>query len=366
MRKFILFFLLLIFLLFAFNFSYAAYPPVRVKDIAHVLEARENQLMGFGLVVGLRHTGDSMATGFTKQALTNLLDKMGLTPNDVDFKSRNVAAVMVTCNIPPFVKPGQKLDVTVSSVGDATSLKGGTLLQTPLMGADNVVYAVAQGGVLVGSEGGDFYPSAKANQEMVGRLPSGAIVETEIPVLFDEKKITIVLDNPDFTTASRLAQSLAKIGYDAKAVDAASVIVPIFKGEEPVDIIAKIEGTTVVPDVIAKVVINERTGMVVIGENVRMAPVSVAYKGFTVSIGAMDLSSKGSETEGGKNSETSSNVTAKVVTGGPAVRELPESTTVSDLVKALNSLGASPKDLISILQSIKEAGALPAEIEVIS
>jgi flagellar P-ring protein precursor FlgI len=322
--------------------------------------------MGFGLVVGLKHTGDSMQTGFTKQALTNLLDKMGLSPQEMDFKSRNVASVMVTANIQPFIKPGQKLDVTISSVGDASSLKGGTLLQTPLMGADNIVYAVAQGQVLVGADGGDFYPSAKVNQDTVGRLPNGAIVENEIPVTIDDKKLTVVLDRPDFTTASRLAQSIAKIGYDAKAIDAATVIVPIFKGEDPVDIIAKVEGTTVVPDVIAKVVINERTGMVVIGENVRMAPVAVAYKGFSVSIGSIDLSSTSGEKEGITGSDTSSKVSAKVESGGPALKMIPSSATVSDLVKALNSLGASPKDLISILQSIKEAGALPAEIEVIS
>ena len=365
MKKYIVFFLLFNFLIFTFTFSFAAYPPVRVKDIAHVLEARENQLMGFGLVVGLKHTGDSMQTGFTKQALTNLLDKMGMTPQNIDFKSRNVAAVMVTANISPFVKSGQKIDVTISSLGDASSLKGGTLLQTPLAGADNVVYAVAQGPVLTGGEGGDLYPPMKANQDTVGRLPSGALVENDIPVVFDDKKITVVLDRPDFTTASRLAQSIANIGYDAKAVDAATVIVPIFKGEEPIDIIAKIEGVTVVPDVVAKVVINERTGMVVIGENVRMAPVAVAYKGFSVTIGAMNVSSAGDEKEGLSQSETTSKVSAKIEGGGAAVKELPPSTTISELVRALNSLGASPRDLISILQSIKQAGALPAEIEVI-
>ena len=308
--------------------SFGAYPPVRIKDIAHVLEARDNQLVGFGLVVGLKHTGDSLQTGFTKQALTSLLSRMGVIPTDTDFKSRNVAAVMVTANIPPFLKPGQKIDVSVSSVGDASSLKGGVLLQTPLMGADGAVYAVAQGNLsmnegLVGSEN----PS---NMNLTGAyLPSGGLVEKEIPIAFDEKKITVVLDRPDFTTATRLADSIKRLNYDAKAVDAASVIVPIFKGEDPVEIIAKIETLPVVPDVVAKVIINEKTGMVVIGETVRMAPIAISYKGFSI-------------------------------------KEVKGSASVADLVKALNALGAAPRDLITILQAIKAAGALPAEIEVIS
>ena len=349
------------------SFCIAAYPPVRVKDIAHVLEARDNQLMGFGLVIGLKHTGDSLQTGFTKQALTNLLNRMGIAPQDNDFKSKNVAAVIVTANIPPYVKGGQRLDVTVSSVGDAASLKGGTLLQTPLFGADNAVYAVAQGGLLMGDvSSGDYLPSTKGEQGTVGRVPSGAIVEKEIPVTFDDKKVTIVLDRPDFTTSSRVAESIVLLGYDAKAVDAATVSVPIFKGEDPIGIIAKIESATVVPDIVARVVINEKTGIVVIGENVRMAPVAVAYKGFSVSIGAMNVTATAGERAEAVETETSSNVTARVSSGGPSVKGLPAAASISDLVRALNALGASPRDLISILESIKAAGSLPAEIEIIS
>ncbi len=347
-KKIRIFCSLLIFVICHVTFAFGAFPPVRVKDIAHVLEARENQLMGFGLVVGLNHTGDSMQTGFTKQALANLMDKMGLVPKDTDFKSRNVAAVIVTANIPAFVRSGQKIDVVVSSVGDASSLSGGTLLQAPLMGADNITYAVAQGQVLVHSGSSNNYNPASEKNLTMGRVPSGAIVEAEIPVTFDERKVTVVLDNPDFTTASRLSQAIINIGYDAKAVDAGTVVVPVPSGEAHVDVIANIESATLVPDVIAKVVINEKTGIVVIGENVRMAPIAVAYKGFTVTVGAME----GAPPVAG--------------TRGPAVVAVAASASISDLVKALNSLGATPADLIAILESIKEAGALPAEIEVIS
>jgi len=367
MRKILLPGVLLALLFCYLSFAWGAYPPVRVKDIAHVLEARENQLMGFGLVVGLKHTGDSTQTGFTKQALTNLLNRMGITPQDGEFRSKNVAAVIVTANIPPFVKPGQKLDISVASVGDASSLEGGTLLQTPLMGADDSVYAVAQGEVLIGDgTSSDFYPRVMGTHGTTGRIPSGALVEAEIPVTFDDKKLTVVLNEPDFTTATRLAATIARLGYDAKPVDAATVTLPIFKGENVIDIISKIEASTVVPDVVAKVVINEKTGIVVIGENVRMAPVAVAYKGFTVNVGAMNLTSSSSDRGGTERGETTANVRAGVVSESPTLTAVPASISISDLVRALNALGATPKELIAILQSIKRAGALPAEIEVIS
>jgi flagellar P-ring protein precursor FlgI len=356
----VLLILSLSFLVFCSAFGVS--PPVRVKDIAHVLEARENQLMGFGLVIGLKHTGDSAQTGFTKQALTNVLSRMGMAPQDQDFRSKNVAAVIVTTNIPAFVKPGQKLDVTVSSVGDASSLKGGVLLQTPLMGADNLVYAVAQGGLSIGEgSGGDMFPTVKTSH-VSGSIPSGAIVEKEIPTAFDQKNITVVLDMPDFTTASRVAESIKKLDMDAKAVDAATVIVPVFKGEDPVALIARLEVAPVVPDVVARVVINDKTGIVVIGENVRMAPVAVAYKGFSVSVGNINVATKVSD----DMDETSSSAGLKVSGPERSVYEIPYSASISDLVKALNALGATPKDLIMILQSIKAAGALPAEIEIIS
>ncbi len=279
----------------AWSFAQAASPAVRIKDIAHILEARDNQLMGFGLVVGLRNTGDKTQTGFTQQALTNLLSRMGIVPQSVDFKSRNVAAVMVTANLPPFVKSGQKLDVTVSSVGDATSLQGGTLLMTPLYGADDQVYAVSQGSLLVGIQTSTpTVPYVKQTQSTVGRIPNGALVEKEVPVAVGDKGVlTIVLDQPDYTTANRLANSILRIGLGASAKDAGTVTVPVSNPGDIVSLVSRIENLTVVPDVIAKIVVNERTGTIVIGENVKISPAAISYAGSDVTIGDISLFSEG-------------------------------------------------------------------------
>ena len=344
-------------------------PPVRIKDIAHVLQARENQLMGFGLVVGLRHTGDSTQTGFTRHALTNLLSRMGVVPEGVDFRSRNAAAVMVTTNLPPFVKSGQKLDVTVSSVGDAASLIGGTLLLTPLQGADEDVYAVAQGPVSIGG----LYETTHTRtfeqfQTTVGRIPGGALVEKEVPVNLTEKNlITIVIDKPDFTTAARIVDVLVTAELEAKAADAATIQVPVYEGEDPIAIISKIENLTVVPAAVAKVVINERTGTVVIGENVKLSPVAVTYQGIAVTVSDISIYSRdyGRPQEESVETETISRTGAKVKESRGGIVSISSAATISDLVKALNAIGATSRDMISILEAIKEAGALQAEIEVI-
>ncbi len=350
-----------------FGFSaQAASPAVRIKDIAHILEARENQLMGFGLVVGLRNTGDKTQTGFTQQALTNLLSRMGIVPQTVDFRSRNVAAVMVTANLPAFIKPGQKLDVTVSSVGDANSLQGGTLLMTPLYGADDKVYAVAQGSLLVGLKSSTAsVPYIRRSQTTVGRIPGGALVEKEVPVSVGDKGlITIVLDHPDFTTATRVAASIKRIGLEATAKDAGTVTIPVLGNV--IATVSRIEKLTVVPDVVAKIVVNERTGTIVIGESVKIAPCAVSYSGIDVTIGNISLFTEGS---GGEAAQDDSRYRArsvarldeakgdlKLVSGGA---------TLSALVRALNAIGASPKDMIAILQAMKKAGAIKAELEVI-
>ena len=329
--------------------------PVRVKDIAHILEARENQLMGFGLVVGLNATGDTMRTGFTKQALTNLLRKMGIPPESETFNSRNCAAVMVTADLPPFVKSGQRINITVSSLGDATSLKGGTLIQTPLSGADGSVYAVGQGAVTVGGISAEVYDTKYIkNQNTVGRIPAGALVEKEVPVTVkDAEYLTLVLNNPDFTTAARLAKAIRNKNLaNARAVDATTVKVSLAKVNlnNIVDFISKIEYLTVIPDNVAKVVINGRTGTIVIGERVKISPVAVSQGSITVKI------TSAGTLEGSQIKITESK--AKLVTIAPKP-------TLSNLVKALNKIGTTPRDLISILQAIKAAGALSAEIEVI-
>lgn len=362
------FLVILLVLIILVGQALAASAPVRIKDIAHVLEARENQLMGFGLVVGLRNTGDTNQTGFTKQALTNLLSRMGVVPQTVDFRSRNVAAVMVTATLPPFVKSGQKLDVTVSAMGDARSLQGGTLLLTPLMGADDDVYAVAQGRLILGglSETTSVAP-LKAESTNVGHVPGGALVEKEVPVsLAGKQAITIVLNKPDFTTAVRVADSIRKSGIDATAKDASTVAVPFLEGEDPIKIIARVENFKVVPATVAKVVINEKTGTIVIGEDVRIAPVAVTYGNMTVTIGSLSLYTQagvlGAEVE---TSSTSTSTKARVSRPSGDFKQLGQTASLSELVSALNSIGAAPKDLIIILQAIKQAGALSAEIEVI-
>ncbi len=372
---------------------FAASPPVRIKDIASIREVRENQLMGFGLVVGLRHTGDSQQTEFTKQALTNLLTQMGLqgpsplntsgsnpiynlsnVPKAQEFKSKNVAAVMVTTNLPAFAKPGKRIDVTVSSLGDATSLRGGTLLLTPLQGADNNVYAVAQGPVSIGSA---LIPGAvPSNTEVTtsGKIPNGAIVEREVSANFEmlssvalteeaflsgmgsASYFSVVLNEPDFTTASRVAYSIAQAGIDAKAEDPSTIIVAAAIGEDIVDLISRVENLSVVPDVRAKVVINERTGTVVIGENVRIAPVAVTYGHITVTVTEPSRSDMLSGLSPAQN--------MSVVEQSRPLAEVGGGATLGDLIRSLNAIGASSRELISILQAIKASGAMNTDIEV--
>lgn len=348
--------------------AHAVSPSVRIKDIAHILEARENQLMGFGLVVGLRNTGDRSQTGFTQQALTNLLSRMGVVPQAVDFRSRNVAAVMVTATLPPFVKPGQKLDITVSSLGDATSLQGGTLLITPLHGVDDQVYAVAQGSLLVGIESSaPFVPYVRQRQATVGRIPSGALVEKEVPVSIAKKGLlTIVLDNPDFTTANRVVNSIRKIDLDVTAKDAGTITIVVSAAANIVELVSRIENLTVVPDVVAKIVVNERTGTIVIGENVKIAPVAVSYSGIDVTIGDVSLFSEGvSGDTSQEDSRYRARSLARLERTEGRLRAIPAGATLSSLVRALNTIGASPKDLIAILQAMKRVGAIKAELEVI-
>ena len=347
----------------------AASPAARIKDLAYVLGARDNQLMGFGLVVGLNNTGDRNQSTFSQQAITNLMSRMGLVPPSVDFKSRNTAAVIVTATLPPFVRSGQKLDVTVSSMGDATSLQGGTLLVTPLQGVDDQVYAVAQGNLVVGADSSyPDVPYAKQRQVTVGRVPEGALVEKEVPVSLEVRGgVTVVLNSPDFTTASRVAAAINKAGLSATARDAATILVEA--SEDPVALIAKIENLTVTPDTVAKIVVNERTGTVVIGENVVIAPVAVSYSGIDVYIGDVSLYAAGNGVSPGDyssgNQQYQASSKAYVKRAGSPLTALPASPTLSSLVRALNTIGASPKDLIAILQAMKKSGAIKAPLEVI-
>lgn len=341
----------------------SASPPVRIKDISHILEARENQLMGFGLVVGLSNTGDTQQTGFTQQAMTNLLSKMGMMPQGIDFKSRNVAAVMVTAKLPAYVKSGQKLDVTVASMGDATSLQGGMLLTTPLSGVDEKVYAVAQGNVLVGApQVAPTLAPIRKSKETAGTIPGGALVEKEVPITFAaQNEITIVIDHPDNTTANRMVQSISRAGVTAWAEDAGTVKVSA-GGSDLVGLMARIENLTLVPDTAAKVVISERTGTIVIGENVRLAPFAVSFGGIQVTVNNLRFDSDGTDTQTTSLRTHSNAQILKRESAG--VRAVPQGPTLGALVRALNTIRANPSDLVGILQAIKKAGALNAELEV--
>lgn len=341
----------------------------RIKDIARIDKARDNQLMGFGLVVGLKHTGDTQQTGFTQQALTNLLSRMGVVPENIDFKSRNTAAVMVTADLPAFIKPGQRIDVAVSSLGDASSLAGGNLLLAPLQGSDGQVYAVAQGKVVLSGMTTVVPVSPVRNREYnSGRIPGGALVEKEVPVTFsDVDYISILLNEPDFTTATHIKEAVESAGFGAFAYDAATVRVSKGKGQlSVVEMISRVENLKVVPDEVASIVINEKTGTIVIGENVVIQPVAVAYEGLNLVVGPMNLvSERFSYSATNQNDVNSSTSTTKVFTTDSNFALLQSQATLSSLVAALNKVGAKPRDLIAILQAIKEAGALKAELKII-
>lgn len=312
----------------------------RVKDIANVRGVRDNQLIGYGIVVGLQGTGDSAAE-FTNKSVSRMLDKLGIKLEEKEVASKNVAAVIVTATLPPFARAGNKLDLTVSSIGDASSLKGGVLLQTPLRAADQQIYAVAQGSILIGT-GADSFPTS-------GRIPNGAIIERDVAEDFTSRKMfRLTLHNPDFTTAARLAKkiNLELAGKYATAKDAGTVdiVVPFAYDGRAVELLASIESLEITPDTRARVIVNEKTGTVVIGEHVRISRVAISHGDLSVRI------------EGaGKGKEKSEDKVAVLDTG----------TSVGDLVKAMNRLGVSPKDLITILQNIKAAGALQGELEIL-
>lgn len=311
----------------------------RVKDIANVRGVRDNQLIGYGIVVGLKGTGDSKAE-FTNKSAIRMLDKLGIKLEDKEIASKNMAAVIVTATLPPFARAGNKLDLTVSSIGDASSLRGGTLLQTPLRAADQQIYAVAQGAILVGGGADAFTTSA--------RLPNGAIIERDVAEDFTSRKMfRLTLHNPDFTTAARLAKriNLDLSGKYAIAKDAGTVdiVVPFAYEGRAVELLASIESLEVTPDTRARVIVNEKTGTVVIGENVRISRVALSHG---------DLSVKVDGAPKGKGNDDK-------------VAVLDTGTSVRDLVKAMNALGVSPKDLITILQNIKAAGALQGELEIL-
>ena len=340
----------------------------RLKDIADVEGVRGNQLLGYGIVVGLNGTGDGKVD-FTLKSMSNMLEKMGIRTDPILIKVKNVASVMVTSELPPFARPGSKVNITISSMGDAKSLQGGILLITPLKGADGNTYAVAQGPIDLGgfavSEGGD---SAQKNHPTVGTIPQGALVERAIPFdLFQSNKIRIVLRSPDFTTMTRVVAALnRRIGKPAAvAIDSAAVEVPIdpeARGN-PVGLIAALEQVEIEQDLGARIIVNERTGTIIMGEKVTINKVALAHGNLNISIRTENEIVQPNALAGGQTAEVS-NVDINVGEEVQSLRIVGGEVTLGDLVKALNAIGATPRDLIAIFTALKAAGALNAELVV--
>lgn len=328
-------FILFATLLFS-QISFAA----RLKDIASIRGVRENQLIGYGLVVGLKGTGDGKSE-ITAKSMARMLDKLGVKMEGNDLQSKNVAAVIITANLPAFAKAGTPMDITVSAIGEASSLQGGTLLQTPLRAANEQVYAVAQGSISIGGDGKDAHLTS-------GRVPNGALIERDIQADFSSRKMyRLTLHNPDFTTAARSVITINKElgGLYASAKDGATIdiVTPFSYENKGVELLAAIEAIEINPDNKARVVINEKTGTIVIGDKVRISKIAISHGNLSLKVGD-GKSSKGSDDK---------------------VTVLDTGVNVGDLVQSLNKLGVSPKDLISILQSIKAAGALNGELEIL-
>jgi len=347
-------------------------PAARIKDIAAFHGVRANQLVGYGLVVGLAGSGDSDDAAFTLQSMSSMLEKMGVTVSPDEIKIRNVAAVMVTAELPPFARSGSRLDALVNSIGDAKGLGGGTLLMTPLKGADGQIYAVAQGpvatgGFLIGSGTGD---KVAKNFPTVGRVVQGVSVEREIPFDLNQKdSLMLALNKPDFTTATRVAQAINAGMMDkiARTQDSGTIHVSVPAGYAGniAALIATVEGLSVTPDNISRVVINERTGTVIMGENVRISTVAIAHGNLSVEIKQnFDVSQPMAFSNRGQTVVTPDTQT-RVTEGRAPLQVLENGVSIGQVVRALNALGVTPRDLISILQALKAAGALQADLEII-
>ena len=339
---------------------------MRIKDIATLEGRRDNQLVGYGLVTGLAGDGDGNQVEYTLQSIANMMERFGVTIDPDDITSGNVAAVMITADIPAFVEAGTRIDVTVSSIGDAESLQGGVLLQTPLMGADDQVYAVAQGSMLLGGffAGGDD-ASVQRNHPTVASIPEGAIVERTIRAdVIRDNSLNVLLRNPDFASAVKLAERVNDFfpgSAEAMTPQSVKVSIPENYAQNPVTFIASLESIEVEPDVVAKVIMNERTGTIVATSAVRLAEVAVSHGNLTVSIARTpQISQPNALGEGETVVEETTEVNAVEERTGFA--RLNSSPTLQDLTTTLNTLGVSPRDMMVILQTIDAAGALHAEL----
>jgi flagellar P-ring protein FlgI len=344
----------------------------RIKDVTNVEGGRDNQLVGYGLVVGLAGDGDSRLN-YTVQSIANALKRFGITVESDKVKSDNVAAVMITADLGPFIRPGARLDVTVSSIGDAASLQGGVLLQTPLVGADGKVYAVAQGpvavGGFIGGAGGAGGATVQKNHPTVGIISAGAIVErkVETSVVRDDDSIDLLLLNPDYATAVRIADAInAVFPASSQAGDSAGVNVHIpapFKGQET-NFLAIVGTLDVQPDTLARIIINERTGTIVATQSVRLSPVAVSHGSLVITISSSQgVSQPNALSQGGTTAVVSNTDTTVDEKHGSFIM-LDEYPSLDRLTQALNALGVTTREMISILQTMKRAGALQAELVI--
>lgn len=351
---------------------HAAQAQSRIKDIADVEGVRDNMLIGYGLVVGLNGTGDTINNSpFTEQSLIGMLERLGVNIRGQTLRTKNVAAVMVTATLPPFSAQGTRIDVSVAAMADAKNLLGGTLLVTPLLGADGEVYAVAQGAVAVGGFSAQgAAASITRGVPTNGRIAGGAIVEREIDFrLADMPYLRLALRNPDFTTAMRMAEAINKQfgARAARAIDPAAVMidVPAARKADLVSFIRDVEQLPVVPDQPARVVIDEASGVIVMGENVRISTVAIAQGNLTIRITETpQVSQPGPLSQGGQTAVVPRTDIQVDEGADRKLAVMPSGVSLQELVHNLNALGIGPRDMISILQSIKAAGALQAEIEV--
>jgi flagellar P-ring protein precursor FlgI len=361
-----------VFLAFCFLCSVPSAQAERLKELASIQGVRDNPLIGYGLMVGLDGSGDqTMQTPFATQTLNNMLSQLGISmAPGTNMQLKNVAAVMVTATLPSFARPGQNIDVTVSSMGNAKSLRGGTLLMTPLKGADGMVYAIAQGNMVVGGAGASVNGSkVQINQLSSGRIPAGAIVERAVSSpLGEANTLTLELNTSDFGTAQKAVDAINRSfgAGTASALDARVIQVAApAQAEARVSFLARLENLDITPaQAVARVVINARTGSVVMNQTVRVLDCAVAHGNLSVVINTQPVISQPGPFSGGSTVVTQTSQIQLNQAGG-ALQVVKNGASLADVVKGLNTLGANPQDLVSILQAMKAAGALRAELEVI-
>jgi flagellar P-ring protein precursor FlgI len=346
----------------------AAAAGTRIKELVNLEGVRDNQLMGYGLVVGLAGTGDRQQTIFSAQSLTNLLERMGLTVSATAIQVKNTAAAMVTATLPPYGQAGSRIDVTVSAMGDSKSLQGGVLLMTGLHGPDGQTYAVAQGPVVLGGfAAGSGATVTTQNHPTVARIPNGAIIERTAPSIDLGTKVHLQLQRADFATASRVADAINKhFGQVAHADNAGliSVALPAEYQKKSTEFVAEMEALTVETDRRAAIVVNERTGTIIMGKDVQIAPVAIMQGNLNVEIQTIANVSQPNPLSTGTTTVTQqTNVGVKEEKARNVI--LKQGATVEELVRALTAIGSTPRDIISILQNLKDAGALDAELKVI-